>query len=67
MTNAIESMKSQISPEEAAAAIELDRREREAAAASEIAAVCEKHGVQLVPHYQFFGAEIRGDVLIQAR
>lgn len=59
--------KPQISAEEAAAAIERDRNERVKAAAAEIAAVCEKHRVQLVPQYQFLGGEIRGDVLIQAR
>lgn len=56
-----------ISPEEAAAAIERDRNDRVKLAAEEIAAVCEKHRVQLVPTIQFVGSEMRGDVLIQAR
>ncbi len=62
-----EEQKPLITAEEAAAAIERDRNERVKSAQAEIASICEKYRVTLVPTTQFIGSEMRGDVLIQAR
>lgn len=51
---------------EAQRAIEADKKQREQQAAKDIAAVCEKHRVKLVPVVQIMGTEIRTDIAFSA-